>query len=56
MSLPLAIFLILAAAVAGLLIGRKNPTLAAAAAKYVASAKIEFDAAVAKAQAKVRGQ
>ena len=53
MSLPLAIFLIGAAAVAGLLIGRNNPTLAAAAAKYVASLKTDFDAAVAKVQAKL---
>ena len=53
MSLPLAVVLILAAAVAGLLIGRNNPSLAAAAAKYVAVAKSEFDAAVAKVQAKL---
>lgn len=39
--------------VAGLMIGRNNPSLAAAAAKYVASAKADFDAAVAKVQAKL---
>lgn len=38
---------------AGLLIGRNNPSLAAAAAKYVASVKSEFDAAVAKVNAKL---
>lgn len=39
--------------VVGLLVGRNNPSLAAAAAKYVASARAEFDAAVAKVQAKL---
>lgn len=39
--------------VIGLLVGRNNPSLAAAAAKYVASAKADFDAAVAKVNAKL---
>lgn len=39
---------------AGLVVGRHNPSLAAAAAKYVASVKSDFDAAVAKVQAKVK--
>jgi hypothetical protein len=39
--------------VVGLLVGRNNPSIAAAAATYVKSVKSEFDAAVAKAQAKL---
>lgn len=43
-----------AAFTAGLVVGRHNPSLAAAAAKYVATAKNRFDEAVAKAQAKLK--
>jgi Na+-driven multidrug efflux pump len=39
--------------VVGLLVGRNNPSLASAAAKYVASVKTDFDAAVAKVNAKL---
>ena len=40
--------------VVGLLVGRNNPSIAAAAAMYVKSVRSDFDAAVAKVQAKVR--
>ena len=41
--------------VAGALVGRKNPTLASAAAKIVSSFKDEAEAAIAKAKAKITG-
>jgi len=40
--------------VAGLLVGLKNPTLATAAAKIVAAAKADADAAIAKATAAIK--
>lgn len=50
MDIILAVALIVVAFVAGLLVGRKNPSIATAAAKLAASGKSAADTAIADAK------
>ncbi len=53
-SLPIVILLVAAAAFAGLLIGRNNPSLVAAADKLVKAGEAKLQAFIADAKAKLK--